>query len=180
MPLKNRLRCAQRKKNSASPIAVVFAKQASADNFAHSKEFSQAHSPVPEDCVGTALTADMLKDIKNCSTCKASSKGRGFQGVVQALGDTRQDDAPHGSRFSPPPWVTGWTCCALPRVFKKQEITRARWVTLIAQCKISRSWQSMPNSGSWAVKGGSARASAAVFVVLKTRSQGEAGMNPLS
>ena len=88
------------------------------ENFARSKEF-RSEQPLPDNCVGTALTIDMLKDVKLLDV-QGIVKGRGFQGAVKRWGH-KTGKRTHGSRFHRRPGSLGGRA-APARVFKNKKL----------------------------------------------------------
>ncbi len=88
------------------------------ENFAHCKEFRSAQS-LPDDCIGTALSVDMLKDVKLLDV-QGIVKGRGFQGVVKRWGH-KTGKRTHGSRFHRRPGSLGGRASPA-RVFKNKKL----------------------------------------------------------
>ncbi len=88
------------------------------DNFIRSKEFRSAQ-PLPDDCVGTALNVEMLREVKLLDV-QGIVKGRGFQGAVKRWGH-KTGRRTHGSRFHRRPGSLGGRA-APARVFKNKKL----------------------------------------------------------
>ena len=108
----------RKEKKLSQPDRGRLRKAGISENFVHSKEF-RSEQPLSDDCVGSALTVDMLKDVKLLDV-QGIVKGRGFQGVVKRWGH-KKGRRTHGSRFHRRPGSLGGRA-APARVFKNKKL----------------------------------------------------------
>lgn len=108
----------RKEKQLCKPDRGRLRKAGISENFARSKEF-RSGEPVPDDCVGSVLDVDMLKDVKRLDV-QGITKGRGFQGVVKRWGH-KTGRRTHGSRFHRRPGSLSGRA-APARVFKNKKL----------------------------------------------------------
>ncbi len=108
----------RKEKHLRQPDRGRLRKAGISENFARSKEF-RSSKPLPDDCVGTALGVEMLKDV-GWLDVQGIVKGRGFQGVVKRWGH-KTGRRTHGSRFHRRPGSLGGRA-APARVFKNKKL----------------------------------------------------------